>query len=407
MRIALTGYRGNPHVGGQGVYIRNLSREIAKLGVAVDVIAGPPYPKVEEGVRLVTLPSLDLYAKRFPFLELRKLRNRIDLSEWTDHHTGKFGEINSFGKRLEQYLEANPAYDLIHDNQSLSLAFIDIKERWPTISSAHHPFRRDLEQALRGTSAWWRRPSVKRWYSFIPETERVLRALDCITTPSHSAKQDMVETVGVSSDAICVVPPGTDDRVFRPDPSVRINKNLVLTTSSSDHPMKGQRYLFAALASLAKSLPDIELHITGPVRSNSGLVKLAHKLGISDRITYCGLLDEDELAAKYRSAGVVVVPSLYEGFGLPVIEGMACGAAVVTTTASSLPEAAGDAGVLVEPANAEALADAIARVLTDDKLSNKLRTKGVEHVRRNFTWPVSAQRYVELYEEQTSAFCKP
>ena len=408
MRIALTGYRGNPYVGGQGVYLRHLSREIAALGVQVDVISGPPYPNIEGKARLVEIPSLDLYAQRYPFLSLRNVRDRIDLREWLAYHTGKFGEIESFGWRLEKYLQAHGGkYDLIHDNQTIASAFTRIAEKFPVICSAHHPFRRDVEQALAAAPNWWKRMGIKRWYSFVPQTEQVMRSLDCLTTPSQAARRDIIDSLGVAAGKISVIPPGTDERVFTADPSASIDTNMILTTSSSDHAMKGQRYLLTAFAQLAEEFAELKLHVTGPVRRNSQLVKLARKLGVSDKVVYCGLLSEQELAAKYRRAAVTVVPSLYEGFGLPVIEAMACGSPVVTTTASSLPEAAGDAGLLVEPADADGLAAAITRVITDAPLASQLRREGIDHVRRNFTWPVAAQRYIELYEQQRARFCRP
>ncbi|RMF31735.1 MAG: glycosyltransferase family 1 protein, partial [Chloroflexi bacterium] len=120
------------------------------------------------------------------------------------------------------------------------------------------------------------------------------------------------------------------------------------------------------------------------------------RLGVADRVHFPGFVAEEDLPALYRSAALFAFPSLYEGFGLPILEAMACGVPVVASNASSLPEVVGEAGLLVEPTDEEGLAQAMARLLTDRPLREALIRRGLDQARR-FTWPKAAEQLVALY----------
>ena len=121
-------------------------------------------------------------------------------------------------------------------------------------------------------------------------------------------------------------------------------------------------------------------------------------LGLRDKVTFVGYLDEDELPLWYAAATVFVFPSIYEGFGMPPLEAMACGTPVVTSNTSSIPEVVGDAGLMVDPYSADALADALARVLNDRELHADLAERGIRRATA-FTWRTTAERTLRAYEQ--------
>jgi hypothetical protein len=137
LRIALLSYRGKPTCGGQGVYIRHLSRELAALGHHVEVIGGPPYPVLDDGVRFTPLPGLDLYAPDNPFRTpaLRELRTLPNILEYTGMKTGRFTEPLAFSLRARAYLRRRP-FDVVHDNQGLGYGLLGLPGLVATI---HHP----------------------------------------------------------------------------------------------------------------------------------------------------------------------------------------------------------------------------------------------------------------------------
>jgi glycosyltransferase involved in cell wall biosynthesis len=121
LRIALLGYRSQPYGGGQGVYLKYLSKALVEAGHHVDVISGPPYPHLDSRVRLIELPSLDLFENGLVSLRPRHLSSLTNIIEWTSKLTGGFAEPYTFGRRAVKYLKQHGHnYDLIHDNQSLS-----------------------------------------------------------------------------------------------------------------------------------------------------------------------------------------------------------------------------------------------------------------------------------------------
>jgi len=126
---------------------------------------------------------------------------------------------------------------------------------------------------------------------------------------------------------------------------------------------------------------------------------LIDSLGIGDCVTYCGQIDAAELVRQYSMATMVVVPSVYEGFGLPAAEAMSCGTPVISTTAGALPEVVGDAGVLVPPADSKALVEAISGLLDNPERRKHLGEMGRRRVAQMFNWQNTAKRTAEIYEE--------
>ena len=143
LKICLLGYRSNPYSGGQGIYIRYLSKALVDAGHQVDVISGPPYPILDEGVQLIKLPSLDLFEapNHVTAIRPRHLLSFTDFFEWFSMFTGGFPEPYTFGRRLVRYFqEQQPNYDVVHDNQSLCYGLLKLQNQGvPILATIHHP----------------------------------------------------------------------------------------------------------------------------------------------------------------------------------------------------------------------------------------------------------------------------
>ena len=170
LNIALLGYRSNPYSGGQGIYLHYLSKALLEAGHRVDVISGPPYPHLVPGVRLIKLPSLDLYNEpnHVTALRWKHLKSFTDTFEYFDMLTGGFPEPYTFGRRLTKYFRAmKPAYDIIHDNQSLCYGTLALQRDYPLVTTVHHPITSDRELALASATGRREKLLIKRWHSFI------------------------------------------------------------------------------------------------------------------------------------------------------------------------------------------------------------------------------------------------
>ena len=147
LKICLLTYRGNPTCGGQGVYIKHLSKALSDLGHQVDVVSGPPYPHLDAKVRLHKLPSLDLYNSEKPFhlKKVSSLANPLNMYEFVTMCMGRFPEPFTFGVRAYNYLQKHKmSFDIVHDNQCLAYGIGKIAQNVvPTIATIHHPITVD------------------------------------------------------------------------------------------------------------------------------------------------------------------------------------------------------------------------------------------------------------------------
>lgn len=406
LRVAYLVYRGNPRCGGQGVYSRHLTRELAALGHEVTVFSGPPYPELDQGVELVKVPSLDLYREPDPFRvpKLSEFRSAIDLYEFAIMCTAGFPEPRTFTLRARQLLaERLGDFDLVHDNQSLGTGLLKMmSDGWPVMATIHHPITVDRELDLAHAANWRRRLTLRRWYGFIEMQARVARQLPRVITVSHSSLQDISEQLGVARDKMAVVPVGVDDSVFRPRPEIARRPGRLMTTASADVPMKGLIPLLEALAKVRTEREDAHLVVIGRLREGSKVPAVLDRLGLRSAVEFVSGISDDELARLYAEAELAVVPSLYEGFSLPAIEAMASGVPLVATTGGALREVAGRDGetaLLVEPNDPGALAAALLAGLGDPGLRERLGAAGRSWVRERYTWPVTARQTAEQYYE--------
>ena len=406
LRVAFLLYRGNPRCGGQGVYTRHLTRELVALGHCVTVFSGPPYPELDEPVELVKVASLDLYREPDPFRvpKLREFTSATDVLEFALMCTAGFPEPLTFSLRARRLLATRTAdFDVVHDNQSLGRGIAGMmKDGWPVLATIHHPITVDRELDLAHAEGWQRRLSLRRWYGFIGMQARVARQIPRVVTVSESSRRDIADQLGVSPGKIAVVPVGVDSSVFRPMPAVKKVPGRIMTTASSDVPMKGLLPLLEGLAKLRTEHDGAHLVVVGRLREGSTIPAALDRLGLNQAVRFVSGVSDQAIVDLYAEAQLAVVPSLYEGFSLPAIEAMACGVPLIATTGGALPEVAGPSGVsalLVEPDDPGALANAMSSLLCDEPLCLRLGAAGRRRVAERFTWPVTARATAEQYFE--------
>lgn len=404
LRIALLGYRSHPHVGGQGIYIRYLSRALCDLGHQVDVLSGPPYPQLDARVRLVKIPSLDLYSvmpKHLRALRWRHLRSWSDVFEWWTMATGGFAEPYTFGRRVLNYLkDKRDHYDIIHDNQSLCYGLLQLQARgWPVVATVHHPITRDRELALADAADWGHRLLTKRWYSFIAMQTKVVQQLRHVITVSEASRRDIAKEFKCDIKAIQVISNGIDSEIFCPQPSVVRQPWRIITTTSSDQPLKGFAVLLHAFKAIRQDQPAAELHVIGKLQPEGRNAKLLAALRLQDCVFFKSALSDSQLVYEYARAGVAVCPSLYEGFGLPAAEAMSCGVPLVSSNGGALGEVVGDGGLLVPAGDADALARALLQVLEQPSLAQALALRGRKRVEQQFCWLRVGQALSQYYQQ--------
>jgi glycosyltransferase involved in cell wall biosynthesis len=407
LRIALLSYRSKPHCGGQGVYVRHLSRELVALGHEVEVVSGPPYPELDvlpdgRGPSLTRLPGLDLYRDPDPFRipHWREFRRPVDVLEFLLMCTAAFPEPLTFSLRAARELRGRPGRpDVVHDNQTLGHGMLRLQRSgFPVVATLHHPITVDRRHDLEAARGLRTNVSVRRWYSFLRMQRRVARGLPGLLTVSESSAEDVVRDFGIGHDRLTVVPNGVETDVFVPPSAPRVPGRIV-ATASADVPLKGLVPLLEAVAKL-RTERDVELVVVGRAKEGGSAQVALERLGLQDAVRFVSGVSERELVDLFGSAEVAVVPSLYEGFSLPAIEVMACATPLVATTAGALPEVVGPDGetaLHVPPGDPEAIAAAVARLLDDPALAARIGAAGRARVVDRFTWRAVAEQTVAWY----------
>jgi len=400
-------YRGNPNSGGQGVYVKHLSKALIDLGHEVDVLSGPPYPHLDPKVRLHKIPSLDLYNAEHPFRpqKVRELANLLNMYEYLTMCYGKFPEPFTFGVRAYRYLQKSKMkYDIVHDNQCLAYGIGKIaQEIVPTIATIHHPMTFDKQEYLKAAKTESRKRRVKRWFTFIEMQKKVARQLSHIVTVSECSKIDIAKEFSINLSKFRVVPNGVDNVYFYPVQNDSRPENSIIVTNSSDTPIKGLKYLLEAVAQIRKK-QSVKLTVIGEPKKDGSIVKLVAELGIGDIVHFTGRIKNEEFAGYYSKATIAVVPSLYEGFGLPAAEAMACGVPLISTSGGALPEVVGNAGLIVPPADANALAREITFLFNNTEQRKKMAQAGIERVNSIFNWSIAAREMVKIYRETIDGY---
>jgi glycosyltransferase involved in cell wall biosynthesis len=408
LRIALLSYRSKPHCGGQGVYVRHVSRELAELGHHVEVISGQPYPRLDVGPELLELPSLDLFCDENPFHtpHPREIRDWIDVLETLSMWGGGFPEPLTFSLRAARLLKSRIAdFDVVHDNQTLGYGMNSIaKAGLPLIATIHHPCSVDRVVEIANAPNLRQNLGKRRWYSFTRMQGRVARQMTSIVTVSTNSAADIVRDYKVDPDVMRVVPIGVDTTTFRPPRTPRVPGRIV-AVSSSDSPIKGVKVLLEAVAKL-RTGHDVELVVVGKPNPDGPVARAVKDLGIADVVRFVSGLSDDGLAELLASAEIAVVPSLYEGFSIPAVEAMACATPRVATSGGALPEVVGTDGtaaVLVKPGDPAELADAMGALFDDDARRHSIGAAGRKRVETSYTWRAVADAMVDVYRNAIDA----
>jgi glycosyltransferase involved in cell wall biosynthesis len=408
LRIALLSYRSKPHCGGQGVYVRHLSRELVALGHDVEVFSGQPYPDLDPGVRLTKVPSLDLYREPDPFRvpKPREFRDLVDVEEFLTMCTAGFPEPKTFGRRIARAMRGRVGdFDVVHDNQVLAHGILDIEELGlPVVTTIHHPITVDRRLDLAAADGWRRRLAMRRWYGFLRMQTKVARRARSILTASTASKRDMVADFGVDPARVRIIPLGVDDG-FRPPTEPRV-PGRILAMASADMPVKGIATLLEAFAKLRTEREDLELLLVTKPQAGGRTEQLVDGLGIREHVRFVHGISDAQLVEVMGSAEIGCVPSLYEGFSLPTAELMACGTPLVVSDAGAIPEVVGPDGLcadLVPPGDVGALAAAIAALLDDPGRRERYGAAGRARVEERFSWRAVAAATAAAYQDEIDA----
>ncbi len=407
LRVALLSYRSKPHCGGQGIYLRHVSRELAALGHHVEVFSGQPYPDLEPGPQLRTLPSLDLYRDEDPFRTpgLKEYRDWIDALEVAMMWTSAFPEPLTFSIRALRALRARrDDFDIVHDNQVLAYGNLGINRLGlPLVTSIHHPISVDRRIEL-AEAKGFSKLTKRRWYSFVRMQAKVARRVGTVMTGSESSRDDILRDFKVAPDNVRVIPLGVDTRLFYPRQLSRVPGSII-AVASADSPVKGVPTLLRAFAKLVTE-KEASLTIVGKPAPGGPTEKLIGELSLGDRVRFVTGISDLKLAELVASSELAVVPSLYEGFSLPAVEHMASGTPLIASRTGALPEVVGDAATLVSPGDPEELAAALRRLQDSPAQRERLSTAALARVQERFTWSAVARATVVEYRRAIALFAQ-
>jgi len=404
MKVCLLSYRGNMYSGGQGIYLYYLTRELAKLGHEVTVLVGPPYPAEMPFARVIKIPNENFYAVKQDWLPKDnpfKIFTPLNFYEFAATRAWFFPEMLTFSlrayRKLHQLWQAGERFDIFHDNQCLGFGYVLMKAFGPpVIASIHHPLGMDRAADFEQTQGLKERARRVVFYPlFMPQL--VARRMDLVISGSHSSAKLVQQTFGLDPKKMRPVWDGVDDDVFNlKNGRAKVPGRLIFVGNTEDR-KKGIWYLMEALSMLP---PEVHLQVVDGCSKWKFLANwLIERYKLQGRVTFKARIPAEELAEEYRAAEVAVVPSVYEGFGLPAAEAMACATPVVATDGGALPEVVGPEGLVVPAKNAKALAEAIRKLLADEKLRRDFGLRGHERAMKHFTWRQMAIGTAEVYRE--------
>ena len=402
MKVGLLSYRSHPYSGGQGIYIKHLSKALKNLGHEVSVLSGPPYPELDSGVNLIKIPSLGLFESgdRLKAFRLRFLWSPIDLYEWITVMTGGFPEPYTYGKRvLKRLKENNLKLDVLLDNQSLSSSLLEIQAHYPLAVTIHHPITKDHKLEMQNAINWKERLSSSRWHNFLPMQKKVAPQLKNIICVSQPSKEDVISEFKVDEKKITVIPNGIDIGIFKPSSIKKSLSFRIVTTASADIPLKGLKHLILALPRVIRQFPLTSLTVIGKSPEKSNLNNLIDDLDLEDKITFRSGISEKEIVKTYHDSDIAVIPSLYEGFGFGAGEAMACGVPLISTDSGGLKQVIGDAALKIKPGSVNEIEEGILKLFTEEEIRQELAEKGRERMEEFFDWKIAASAYIEVFKK--------
>ena len=403
LKIAFLSYRSKPFSGGQGIYVKYLSKALYDLGHEIDVFSGPPYPDLDPKINLVKVPSLGLYEKKSKFFDVNPmmLLKPINLFEWLSVNSGGFPEPYTFGKRIKKILKQNlNKYDVIHDNQSLAYELLFFQKKKPLVTTIHHPISLDLAYQLQSTNDIFLKILMRRWHSFLVMQKFVAKRLNKIVVPSNSSMDDIKDEFRVDKNKMERVMNGIDLNVFYPDSNIQKIPFKLVTVASADVPLKGLDYLLKALSDLAEVYPDISLSIIGEQKKGGHTERLIKKLNLEKRVNFFSNLTQEDLRKTYCEAELAIIPSLYEGFGFAAIEAMACGVPLISSSGGALPEVIKDTGIIIPPKNVKEIYNSIDFLFSSPHSAKELAKKGLLRANSKFSWAAIAKQLEKVYYKE-------
>ena len=404
LRIAYLTYRGKPHVGGQGIYTRHLTKALVDLGHDVEVFGGQPYPVLDDRITLTKLPSLDLFNDHYPgrFPAFWEFKSRYDFLETAVFSTGVFPEPLAFSARVHHHLRSRVReFDLVHDNQCLGWGIARLEQLIPTVVTLHHPITRDRALEMAAAPNAYKRWSIGRWYSFVTMQGKVASRMPRVVVVSENSIKDIHSDMGVPLENMRLVPVGVDPDLFRPVEGVTRQPGRLITTASADVALKGLAYLLEAMAKLRADGRDLRLTIIGRPKPGKSM-DLIERLGLAPYIDFVSGVSDERIVELYSEAELAVVPSLYEGFSLPAIEAMCSGTPLVATDGGALPEVTGTDGETVfrcTAGDAGSLALTLASALDQPEARARVGEAGRQRVLERWTWRRCAELTVDQYRE--------
>ena len=401
LKIALLSYRSDPFSGGQGIYIKNISEALHNRGHEITIFSGNPLPEVNKAIKVVRIETPGFF-ETFDSLERLKIftsleKNRLNFMDFFETFTGTFTEPVFFGERLvknKYFQETIDEFDIFHDNQSISSYPETVLKK--LVTTLHHPIHVDKEIDLTSEKSFLSRLSIKRWYSFLNFQKKNLKAVKKVISPSLSSKNDICRYFDYPSKNISVIWNGInlDDCKFHQRES--FNANFV-TIISADVPMKNLKTVLKALYLLKQEGINAKLTIVGDLREDNN--KLIDRLGLTKEITYKSKLPRKQLIQSLNNADIGIAPSKYEGFGFPLVEMIATGLPVIVSDKASLPELAGNAGLIFNSSDSNDLKEKMKELIENAALRNKVAENS--KLRRDdfFGWDEYAKKLEDLYKE--------
>ena len=401
LKIALLSYRSDPFSGGQGIYIKNISEALHNRGHEITIFSGNPLPEVNKAIKVIRIETPGFF-ETFDSLERLKIfssleKNRLNFMDFFETFTGTFTEPVFFGERLvknKYFQETVDEFDIFHDNQSISSYPETVLKK--LVTTLHHPIHVDKEIDLTSEKSFLSRLSIKRWYSFLNFQKKNLKAVKKVISPSLSSKNDICRYFDYPSKNISVIWNGInlDDCKFHQRES--FNANFV-TIISADVPMKNLKTVLKALYLLKQDGLNAKLTILGDLREDNK--KLIDRLGLTKEITYKSKLPRKQLIQELNNADIGIAPSVYEGFGFPLVEMIATGLPVIVSDKASLPELAGNAGLIFNSDDSNDLKEKMKELVENETLRNKVTENS--KLRRDdfFGWDEYAKKLEDLYKE--------
>jgi len=405
LKICLLCYRGNPYSGGQGIYLKYIAEEFVRQGHEVHAIVGPPYPLEMEGVVVHKIHNNEYFVKKGREVISKKspfdIFSPINFYEFFHTRLGAFPEISAFTYRaffLIRKLHKEYNFDVIHDNQSVGYGLLFMKALGiPVISTIHHPLSIDLENVLERVSKF--KGMVKSILFYPLMMQRIVsKRLDHVITVSEDSKKTIHRDFGVPLEKQTVVYNGIDRTIFSPSKNIKRKKNSILFVGNIEDGKKGFVYLLKAMTHLKKEISLVAVDGGSPHRKITDC--LIDKLNLRDKITFTGKANVDELVQYYSEATITIVPSVYEGFGFPAAEAMACGSPVISSDGGALPEVVGDTGIVVPARDEHALAEAIDSLIDDEEKLRLFAKLGMERVEKLFDWKIAVEDMVKIFQKE-------